>query len=160
MEYSVQTVLHIYCSNKEVASAGIVIVIVCRIQGAGKVCTLVVDIIGHGDLSLYCKILQTTLCVSFTKTWLISKLLWVKIFTGKYCHNNTTTITSSSSAAATIITTTSNTSTTTTTTTTTYTTTTYATTTAATTTTTLLLLFYYYYYYYYYCSSYHLRYYY
>ena len=75
MEYSVQTVLHIYCSNKEVASAGIVIVIVCRIQGAGKVCTLVVDIIGHGDLSLYCKILQTTLCVSFTKTWLISKLL-------------------------------------------------------------------------------------
>jgi hypothetical protein len=75
MEYLVQTVLHIHCSNEEVASAGIVIVIVCRIQGAGKVNTLVVDIIGHCDLSVYCKVLQTTLYVSFIKTCFISTLL-------------------------------------------------------------------------------------
>ena len=75
MEYLVQTILHIHCSNDEDASAGIVIVIVCRIQSAGKVSTLVVDIIGHCDLSLYCKVLQTTLYMSFTKTWLISNLL-------------------------------------------------------------------------------------
>jgi len=75
MEYLVQTVLHIHCSNDEVASSGIVIVIVCRIQGVGKVSILVVDIKGHCDLSLYCKVLQTTLYVIFTKTWLISNLL-------------------------------------------------------------------------------------
>ena len=75
MEYLVQKVLHVHCSDDEVALVGIVIVIVCRIQSAGKVNTLVVDIIGHCDLSLYCKVLQTTLYVSFTKTWLISKLL-------------------------------------------------------------------------------------
>ena len=56
MEYLVQTVVHIHCSNDEVTSAGIVIVIVCRIQGAGKVSTLLADIIGHCDLSVYCKI--------------------------------------------------------------------------------------------------------
>jgi len=61
MEHLVQTVLHIHSSNDEVASAGILIVTVCRIQGAGKVNTLVVDTIGHCDLSLYCKALQTTL---------------------------------------------------------------------------------------------------
>jgi len=87
MEYSVQTVLHIHCSNDEIASAGIVIVIVCRIQGAGKVNSLVDDIINHCDLSVYCKGLQTTLYVNFTKTWCMSTLLWVTIFTGKQYHN-------------------------------------------------------------------------
>jgi hypothetical protein len=61
MEYLVQTVLHIHCSNDEITSAGIVIVIVCRILGAGKVNTLVDDVIDYCELSVYCKGLQTTL---------------------------------------------------------------------------------------------------
>jgi hypothetical protein len=75
MEYLVQTVSHIHCSNDEVALVGNIIVIMCRIQGAGKVNTVVVDITGHCDLSLYCKVLQITLNMSFTKTCFISTLL-------------------------------------------------------------------------------------